>query len=67
VTILILEQASLFYASLPKLTLIEALDKAYFEYQASNTHDAVIKQFVAPFKEYSILQFTEFILNHSLS
>jgi len=63
VTILILEHACLFHASLSKPTVNEALDKAYFQYQASNTYDAVIRQFVAPSKKYSVLQFIEFILN----
>jgi hypothetical protein len=42
------------------------LDKAYSQYMASNTHDAVIKQLSAPPETYSILQFTEFILGHHL-
>jgi len=67
VTILILEHASYFYASVSEPTTEEALDKAYSKYQASNTHNAMIQQFVTPFKEYSTLQFTEFILSHSLS
>jgi len=66
VTILILECAWHFYASLSKPTINEALDKAYSQYQASNTYDATIRQFSAPPKEYSILNYTEFILNHHL-
>ena len=65
-TILILEHACLFYASSSKPTVNEALDKAYSQYQASSTHDTVIRQFLTPFDKYSILQFVEFILDHRL-
>jgi hypothetical protein len=65
-TILILEPACLSYASLSKPTIEEALDRAYSQYQASGIHNAVIRQFLAPFKEYSIQQFTEFILGSRL-
>ena len=48
VSILILEHASLSYASSLRPDLDEALDRAYSQYRASNTHDAVIEKFSAP-------------------
>jgi hypothetical protein len=44
----------------------EAFDKAYSQYQASNIHNTVIRQFFAPPNEYSTQQFVEFILAHRL-
>ena len=44
----------------------EALDDAFFRYRDSDIHDAVIKQFSARPKEYSVSQFTEFILQRRL-
>jgi hypothetical protein len=64
VTLLILEHACLFYGSLSKPTANEALEKAYSQYQASDVHDAVMKSFPAPPREYSIKEYTEFILTH---
>lgn len=61
-----MENACLFYASSSKPTIEEALDKAYSQYQALGIHNAVIRQFLAPSKEYSIQQFTEFILESHL-
>jgi len=61
VIILILE-----YGSLSKKNSNEALDKAYFQYISSNTHNAVQECFLASPNQYSILQFTEFILKHRL-
>jgi hypothetical protein len=66
VTILILEHACLFHASSSKPTVNDALDKAYSQYQASETHDAVVIHFVPPSKKYSVLQFADFILNYRL-
>jgi hypothetical protein len=66
VAILILEHASLHHASFSKPTIDEAFDKAYSQYQASDIHSAVIEQFCAPPKEYSIEQFMDFILTHRL-
>jgi hypothetical protein len=66
VTILILQHACLFHASSSKPTVNEALDYAYSQYQASNTHNTAIRKFVAPSEKYSVLQITEFILNHQL-
>jgi hypothetical protein len=62
VTILIIEFASVVYASQSKPTREEALDQAYSQYCASSTPIEVIKQFFAPLAEYSMLQLTEFIL-----
>jgi hypothetical protein len=68
VTILILEHACLFYASLSRPTLKNAVERAYDRYTASGTdvHDAVRKHFPAPPQEYSISEFTDFILDHRL-
>jgi hypothetical protein len=66
VSILILEHASLYYASPSKPNLDDALDGAYSQYIASNTHYTIMQQFSAPFKAYPILQFTEFILTYCL-
>jgi len=66
VTILILEHASLLYASQSKSTRDEALDRACSRYSASGVHSEVTEQFFAPPTEYSTLQFTEFILKHRL-
>jgi hypothetical protein len=62
-----MDYACQFHASSTRPAINEALDKACSQYLASSTHDAVISQFLAPFEEYSIEQFTEFILNHRLS
>jgi len=66
VTILILEHACLFYASQSKPTRDEALARAYSQYCASGAHKQMIEQFSALPKEYSSIQFTEFILKHLL-
>jgi hypothetical protein len=66
VIILILEHACLSFASQSKPTKDEALDVAYSQYCASGVHDELMKQFSAAPKEYSILQFTEFILKNRL-
>ena len=44
----------------------EAVDKAYSRYIDSDTHNAVQKCFLASSNQYSILQFENFILKHSL-
>ena len=64
--LLILENACLSYASQAKPTRDEALDQAYSQYCASNIHFDLTKQFCASPEEYSILQFTEFILEYRL-
>jgi hypothetical protein len=64
--ILILEYAGLSYALQSKLTRDKALDQAYSRYCTSDIHIEVTKQFSALPKEYSTLQFTEFILKHRL-
>jgi hypothetical protein len=66
VSILILEHTSLYEASSSRPTLNQALDRAYSQYRAFNTHNAVISQFSAAPQTYSIIQFTEFILGHHL-
>jgi hypothetical protein len=66
VIILILESACLSYASQFELNRDEALEKAYSQYKASNIYNKVAQQFVAPAKEYSILQLKGFILRHHL-
>jgi len=66
VVVLILEYACLSYASQSKPTRDEALDQAYSQYCASAIHSALPEQFSASTKEYSIPQFTEFILTHHL-
>jgi hypothetical protein len=65
VTILILEHACLLYASLSRPSLEWALVNSISQYQASDTHSAVMRQFTAP-QEYSVSQFVEFILEHRL-
>jgi hypothetical protein len=64
--ILILEHACLSFASQPKSTNDEALDRAYSRYCASGIHNELTTQFSETPKEYSILQFTEFILKNRL-
>jgi hypothetical protein len=64
--ILILENACLFYASEPQPDRNAALDRAYYRYKTSDIHFAARKEFSAPSVEYSISQFTEFILAHRL-
>ena len=66
VIILILEHACLSHTSQSKPTRDEALDQAYSQYCASNIHINLTKHFCASLKEYSIIQFTEFILKHHL-
>ena len=66
VTILILEHACLSYASQSEPSRDEALDRAYSQYCASGVHVDLTKQFSAHAREYSIAQFTEFILEHHL-
>ena len=66
VTIFILGRASLFYASPSRPTLDDALDQACSQYKFSDTHNAVKEQFLLPPKQYSISEFTEFVLSHRL-
>jgi hypothetical protein len=65
-TILILDLAFFFYISTSFPTVGHALDKAFSQYKSSDTHNAVKEQFVLPPNQYSILQFTEFVLSHRL-
>ena len=64
VTLLILNRTSLLYASPSRPTLDNALDQACSQYISSDTHNAVKEQFLLPPKQYSILQFTKFVLSH---
>jgi hypothetical protein len=64
--ILILENACLYYASQPEPNRDEALNQAYSRYCGSGIHSKVTKQFFSLPMEYSIPQFTEFILKHHL-
>ena len=66
VTILILDHACISYASLSQPSLKEALNNACSQYNNSHSHDAVTKQFTVTPRQYSISQFTEFILRHRL-
>jgi hypothetical protein len=65
VAILILEHFCLFSASSLKPTLNKSLDRAYSQYQASDIHYTLQRQFPSS-QKCSIAQFTEFILNHHL-
>ena len=64
---LILEHACLSYASQHDSDRDEALDGAYSRYTSSDFHNEVPRHFSAPPTQYSVLQFTEFILEHRLS
>jgi len=66
VTILILDCASLFFASPSRPTRDDALGHARSQYESSDTYNAVKEQFSLPHKRYSISQFTEFLLSHRL-
>jgi len=66
VAILILDRASVSYASSSCRTRKDALDQAYSQYESSDTHNAVKEQFSLPLNEYSISQFIEFVLSHRL-
>jgi len=66
VAVLILECASLLCASPSAPTLYEALDNACSRYVSSDTHTAVKQQFLLSPSQYSIREFTEFVLTHHL-
>ena len=66
VTIIILEFACHFRASSPSSTRAKALDEAYSQYKRSGTNKAVKRQFPGSPNQYSISQFTKFILQHRL-
>ena len=65
-SILILNRASLLYASPSRPTLEGALDQAYYQYKSSRTHNAVKEQFSFHPKQYSVSQITDFVLSHRL-
>jgi len=64
--VIILEHACLLHASQLHPTIKEALDRAFSQYRSSDIHNAVRKQFSAPPMQYTILQYTEFIVEHRL-
>ena len=66
VTVLILDHAALLYASPSRTTFDDALDQAYSKYESSDTHHAAKEQFSLSPNQYSILQFTEFVLSHRI-
>jgi len=66
VAILILDHASILYASPSHSTVADALDQACSQYISSDTHNAVKEQFSQPPTRYSISQITEFVLSHRL-
>jgi len=66
VTILLLDRVSLSCASPSRPALDDALDQAFSQYESSDTHNAVKEQFSLPPEQYSISQFTEFVLSHRL-
>ena len=66
VTVLILDHAALLYASPSRPVLDHALNQAYSRYESSGTHNAAKEQFPLSPKQYSILEFTEFVLSHRI-
>jgi len=66
VTLLILDRASVSYASPSRPTVYKALDQAYSQYKYSDTHNAVKEQFPLPPEQYSISDFTKFVLSRRL-
>ena len=65
-SVLILDRAALFYASRSFPNVEGALDQAYHQYKSSDTHNAVKEQFSLRPKQYSVSQFTGFVLSHRL-
>jgi len=66
VVTLILEHACLSHASERDSARDKALDGAYSRYISSDFHNEVSERFPAPPTQYSVSQFTEFILEHRL-
>jgi hypothetical protein len=66
VTILILDRASVLYSSPSCPYRDRALEQAYSQYKSSGTHDEVKEQFLLSPQQYSISQFTQFVLSHRL-
>ena len=64
--ILILDHACLSYVSRSKPTHMKALIKAYSRYKASGVRNTITMRFSAHPTQYSIRDFTEFILEHRL-
>ena len=65
-TVLILEYASILFASPSRPSRVEALDKACSQFIYSNTHNTVNRLFLLSPKLDSTQQFTEFLLMHRL-
>ena len=65
-TVLILEYATILFASPSRPSRVEVLDKACSQFIYSNTHGAVNRLFLPSPKLYSAQQFTEFLLMHRL-
>jgi hypothetical protein len=63
---IILEHACLLFASKLNPIRERALDRACSQYKSSDIHHKVREQFSAPPIQYSIFQFTEFIIQHRL-
>jgi len=66
VMILILECASISYASPSSPTLHESLDHAYSQYMSSDIHIAVKQQLSLSPNHYSVDELVEFVLRHRL-
>ena len=66
VMIIILEYACRFRASSPDFTPVKALHKAYSRCKESGTHKAVRERFSRSRKQYSFMEFTEFIFQNRL-
>ena len=66
VSILILDRATFLHASPSHPTRDGALAQAYSQYKSSDTHNVVKQQFSQSPEQYSISQFTEFVLSHRL-
>jgi hypothetical protein len=66
IVIILILDACLSYISQSEPTRDEALDQACSQYCTSDIYIELMMQFSAASNEYSILQFTEFILEHHL-
>ena len=64
--VLILEYATIIFASPSRPSRGEALDKACSQFIYSDTHNTVNRLFLLSLKPYSIEKFTEFLLTHRL-
>ena len=64
--IIVLDHATLFHASPSRPTLDRALDQACSRYKSSNIHNTIKEHFTRPPKQYTVTQFTDFVLRHRL-